>query len=114
MNRTITIKGIHDHEAEHSKSIRNYIEDRLDKLEKLLQFINDPVFLNITIEVSKPHPHHLCDLRIHGPNHLEIIVKKEDPELYKVIDYSLDLAEQEVIKFKEKMLKDNRTADYHK
>ncbi len=115
MKTTINVRGIHEHEAQkQSDSIRNYINEiSLNRIEKLFEGAQEPIFLNVTIDVKKPHPHHECDLRIHGP-HFEIIIKKEGPELYKVIDEVFDETVQKIIQHKDKEVKSRKKADYHK
>jgi len=115
MNTTIYVRGIHEHEAKKlSDSIRNYINEMdMGRIENLLRKAHEPIFLDITVTVAKPHPHHECDLRIHGPQ-FEIIVKKEGPELYKVIDEVFDETIQRIIKHKEKQDEHNKKADYYR
>lgn len=114
MKKTIVIRGIHDHEAEKSNSIRNYIEEKdFIKIQKLLDHIKEPVFVNIAIDIHRPHPHHICDMRIHGP-HFEIIIKKEGPELYKVIDEVFDETFNQLVKYKEKQIELRKTGDSYK
>lgn len=106
MNTTIYVRGIHESEAQKlSDSIRNYINEiNLPKVEKLLNDSKEPIFTDITITAHRPHPHHECDLRIHGPHNFEIIVKKEGPELYKIIDEVFDECIRKIIQHKEKLI----------
>jgi ribosomal subunit interface protein len=114
MNKTITIRGIDDREADKSDSLRNYIDDVITgRMDKFLNNLQEPVFLDITVDIVRPHPFHVCSLRIHGP-HFEVIVKKEGPEIYKVIDTVFDETVQQLIKHKEKQLELRKTADKYK
>jgi len=105
MKLTINVRGIHEHEAKVSdNAIRNYIEQKdLERIKKLFGSLKEPIFINITVDIKKPHPHHACDLRIHSGGY-ELIVKKEGPELYKVIDLVFDDAFEQLAKHKEKQI----------
>ncbi len=108
IDKTIYVRGIEEHEAEKlSHSIRNYINENFGEIDHLLEFVPNPVYINITIDVLKPHPHHGVDLRIHGP-HFEIIVKKDGPELYKIIDGVFDIAKNKIIEHKRKQVDQKR------
>lgn len=108
MNINITIKGIHEHEAEKDQALRNYINDNLKHLDMLLKYVQEPIYIDITLDVLKTHHHHVCDVRIHGPR-FEIIVKKEDPEMYKAIDKCLDVVNEEIVRHKQKQVSLNKT-----
>ena len=90
MKKNITIRGTTHKEADDSRAIRNYIDENLAKIGHLLDHVKDPVFIDITVDIAKPHPHHQFDFRLHGP-HFEIIVKREGPELYLAIDVVIEL-----------------------
>lgn len=114
MNKTITIRGIHETEATKlSNAIRNYINENFDKQQKLLAYVKEPVYIDVTVDVIKPHPNHIVSFRIHGP-HFEVIIKKEGPEMYKVIDNVLDLITQKLIEHKGKIMDLKKTADRYK
>lgn len=108
MNKTITIKGIKESEAKHSESIRNYIESKMGPIEKLLSYVDDPKFFNFTIDAERTHHHHVADLRIHCPHNFDVIVKKEGPELYKLIDECLDVAREEITEHKRRMVDERK------
>ena len=103
-DKSITVRGIHEHEAEKlSHSIRNYINENFTHVEHLLEYVQEPIYVDITVDVAKPHPHHIVSFRIHAP-HFEVIVKKEGTELYKVIDETLDVATQKLVEHKDKQI----------
>ena len=105
MNTKITIKGIHEHEAaEQDKALRNYINDHIKHIDLLLKYVKEPVNVDITLDVHRTHHHHICDIRVHGPRGFEIVVKKEDPEMYKAIDKCLDVVKEEIIRHKDKQV----------
>lgn len=113
MKKNITIRGATHKEADDSRSIRNYIDENLAKIGHLLDHVKDPVFIDITVDIAKPHPHHQFDFRLHGP-HFEIIVKKESPELYLAIDEGFDIIARKLIEHKEEKIELRRTADRYK
>ena len=114
-DKSIVVRGIEEHEAvKLSDSIRNYINDNFGEIEHLLDYVQEPVYVEMAATVSRPHPTNTqFDLRIHGPR-FEIIVKKEGPELYKLIDEVLDLAVQKIIEHKDKQIDFRKKTDYHK
>lgn len=104
MIKKITVRGIHEHEAERSQSIRNYIEQKdISKLQKLLEHTKEPVTFEVTVDIHKTHPHHECLVRVYAP-HFEVIVKKENTEAYKAIDEALDQTFRQLAKHKEEQV----------
>ncbi len=113
MKKNITIRGSTHKESDDSRAIRNYIDENLAKIGYLLDHVKDPVFIDITVTMAKPHPHHCFDFRLHGP-HFEIIVKKESPELYLSIDEGFDIICHKLTEHKKEMISLRRTADRYK
>ena len=111
MDISITIRGIDNDEAgKLSNSIRNYIiEQRMGEVEKLLNFVKEPIFINITVTIVKPHPMHSCNLRIYGPGFEVIITKDNGPEIYKIIDQTFDEAIEKIIQHKDKIVTERKS-----
>lgn len=103
MEKQITIRGIDNKDAQHSESIRNYINDHLSKAEMLLSHVGTPVNIDVAVEVVKPHPDHQVTMHIRAP-HFNVVVKKEGSELYKVIDLVMDVTVQQLVDHKERVI----------
>lgn len=103
MERHITVRGIDNHDAKHSESIRNYVEDHFVKIEKLLKHVGEPVYIDVVVTVVRPHPDHVVAMHVRAP-HFSVNIKKDGPELYKVIDDVIKVTEQELIQHKDKVV----------
>lgn len=108
MKLAITIRGIDNKDAEKSQSIRNYIDESLQKLKDFLSHDQEPISIEIIATVVHPHPNHEVEIRILKP-HDNFGVKRKGPELYKVIDEVADIAFEEATKRKEKFVDDRKT-----
>lgn len=106
MKIQITVRGIEEKEAQKSESIRNYITTSFSKLENLLSKEQQPISIDMVATVVNPHPNHEFEVHIKGPRY-NIIAKRHGPEIYKVIDETIDIAQQEFLKHRKKFL-DNR------
>jgi len=107
MNVKITVRGIHERDAQKSESIRNYVSDSLAKLQDLILKEQQPVSIEVLVTVVDPHPSHEVEIHIRGPRY-NVIVQRKGAELYKVIDDVADIAFHEVVKHKEKFVDDRR------
>lgn len=111
MNKTITVRGIDEKEAEKSSSIKNYVEEKIAKLENFLSKEQQPVNIDVVITVVHPHPSHEVELRVRGPR-FHFIAERKGPELYKVVDEVLDIAFEEATKHKAKLVDNRRKEGY--
>lgn len=106
MNKTITIRGEDNKEAQsNSNSIQNYVWDKFTKIEKLLSTEQEPINVDIVITIVRPHPSHSVEIRLRAPRY-NIVVKRENPEIYKAIDEALDITWEQMNEEK-KERKDN-------
>ena len=109
MKLAITVRGIDDKDAAKSQSIRNYIDESLQKLKDFLSHEKEPVSIEIIATVVHPHPNHEVEIRIFKA-HDKFGVKRKGPELYKVIDEVISIAFDAAAKRKEKFV-DNRKSE---
>lgn len=101
MEKNITVRGIDNKEAsDQSNSIKNYILEKSSKVDNLLSSEQEPINVDIVVTVVKPHPAHTVEIRIRAP-HYNVIVEKQNPELYKAIDEALDVTWEQIAKEKE-------------
>lgn len=86
-----------------TESIKEYIQEKMDMLEK---YLGDIQVLNADVEVgvSVGGQHHgdifFCEVNLNVP-HDFIRVRKEEEDLYKAIDKVKDHLERAIIKYKE-------------
>ena len=89
MQVSIAIKGLEG--SGKSDSIRNYITETFTKVE---DFLNRESWAPITVEmiatVSALHAKHEFEVIIHT-GHFKVIVKKEDTDVYKLINKVMDV-----------------------
>jgi ribosome-associated translation inhibitor RaiA len=108
MKVLITVRGIDNKEAEKSQSIRNYIDESLQKMKKILANEKSPITIEVVAMVVEPNPNHEVEIRIFRP-HDNFGVKRKGPELYKVIDEVVDIAFREAIQRKERFIDDRKS-----
>ena len=106
-------KKIHFQGMESSAAIENYISEHIEKIEKFLSDVRDPVFIDFTVRPGRPHAHSQAELRIKTP-YDHIIVQKEGAEPYKLIDIVIDEAYEALQEAKRKRVDEDRTIDHYK
>lgn len=107
MKIQITVRGIEEKEAQKSESIKNYINNSFLKLQELLSHEQEPIQIDMVATVVRPHPSHEFEVHIKGPRY-NIIAKRTGPEIYKIIDETIDIAHQEFLKHRKKFLDNQR------
>ncbi len=98
MHKRITFRNM-----DHVAAIENYANDKLAKLEKLLEHEPTPVYVDLILEPSKVHEHHRVELRVKSP-HYDLISNYEGPEFYKILDRVVDVMLQELTREKRKQI----------
>lgn len=98
---------------EHSDAIQNYVNERLERVEKLLKKEHDPINLDIILEAGRTHHHHRVEILLHTPN-FNLAAHDEGPELYPVVHKAIDRLFAEVTKAKEKKVDARKKGDQHR
>lgn len=111
MNVKITVRGIDSKEGQESESIRNYIQDKFAKFELLLSKEQQPISVEMLATVVRPHPNHEFEIHLRTPRYSQI-VKRHGPELYKVIDEVFDIAFENYVQHKNRIVETRRYEGY--
>lgn len=99
MQKRIVFRGM-----EHSATIEEHAQEQLKKIEKFLGSEPEPIFIDIVFEAHPTHAHDKVEVRIKSPNYHAIVSRKEGPDLYKLVDVALDIAYDELLKQKERLV----------
>lgn len=103
---TIT-KKIEFRRMESNVAIENHIDKQLAKIEKFLQNERTPIVINIVLEKHPNHAHDSASIYITVPIHektIDIVAKREGPNLYTCIDEVLDLAYRDLLNAKQELV----------
>lgn len=108
METNITVRGVDNKTAaKEDNAIKNYIQDKYQKLESLLEKEQQPVKVDIVATVVHPHPNHEVEIHIRAPR-FSVAIERKGPEIYDVIDEVLDIAWQDYIKHKDRVIETRR------
>jgi ribosomal subunit interface protein len=98
---------------DHSNVMEQYVNEQLAKVEEFLTNEREPIFMEIVLEPSTVHAHHLVEIRLKTPDY-NLISNYEGPHMYEVIDRVIDVLYQQVHEEKRKRVDAKRTADWYK
>jgi len=107
MHKRITFRHM-----DHSDVMENYANEQLAKLEDFLQNEPTPIYINLVLEPSKVHAHHLIELRVKSPNY-DLVSNYEGPDFYDVLDHVIDVMYNELHEEKKKHLDERKTVGRH-
>lgn len=98
MRPTITFRGM-----ESSPTIEQYIQERIKKIDRILEREPSPKNLEVILVANPTHHHHDIELRLHSANY-HVRAQVEGPDLYERIDHAFDVLLNEIRKQKDKWL----------
>lgn len=107
MERRITFQSM-----DHSDSIENHANEKLNKIEEMLKGSDwqTPMFIELWLKANKQHVHHKADLHLKTPQ-FDLNSHDENTDMYVAIDNAIDkmvkLLKKEKSKIKEKTKKTN-------
>lgn len=108
MNRTITFRGM-----EHSSVIEKFIDEKLEKLNRILKTEDSPVYLEFVLDAERDHHHHHVQIRIKTP-HYHLISHYETQDIYDAINTAIDRMDHELAKAIDKLDDERKKSDiYH-
>lgn len=106
MRPTITFRGM-----ESSPTIEQYIQERIKKIDRILDREPSPKNLEVVLVANPVHHHHEIEARLHSANY-HVRAHVEGSDLYERIDRVFDVLVGEIRKQKDKWLsKRNRPHD---
>lgn len=85
------------HHVDLTDSLRNYVHDKFEKIERHFEHINN---VHVILEVDKVRQIAEAKLNVNGG---EIFANSESDDMYAAIDTLIDKLDRQVIKYKEKM-----------
>jgi len=81
----------------------------LDRIMKALDYEPSPRNVELVLSPGRPHAHHCAELLIKTP-HIDLVIKKEGPHLYQLIDLACDIAYRKIHEEKERMIDGRKSA----
>jgi ribosomal subunit interface protein len=93
---------------EPSEALENYVAKYFAKFKKYFGK-EDPssIFLNVVLEGHLNHHINIVEARI-KTQHFDVVVKREGPEMYPLIDEAMHIVERDLQKAKERKIDDLR------
>jgi ribosomal subunit interface protein len=98
------------HEMTSSPAMEKKAQDLMQKVYKFLESEREPIYVHITFSAGRPHAHHEVEVRVKSPNY-EVMVKREGPQLYALLDEVVDLLYDQLLDAKEKLVRTRRKTD---
>ena len=88
-------------------AIEEHINRQLAKIEKFLQTKRSPIVIDVILEKHPDHAHDSASICITVPIHattIDIVVRREGPDLYTCIDEVTERAYRDLLEAKEKLV----------
>lgn len=103
---------IHFQNSDSSQVMEDHIHEQLEKIKHFLEQEPTPIFIEIFVRPAPTHDHNEIDFALKSPNY-DLFVKKEGPEIYKVLDEVIDTMYLQLRKFKDKHVEDRKMVGRH-
>jgi ribosomal subunit interface protein len=98
--------------ADSSAVMEQHIHDQLAKIVHFLEKEREPIYIEIFVRPGHIHAHHEIDFILKSP-HYALAVKKEGPQIYKVLDEVIDIMYAQLRKMKDKHVEDRKMVGRH-
>jgi ribosome-associated translation inhibitor RaiA len=108
MQRQITFRSMTSTQA-----LENYTNEYMTRIYSFLENEREPIYTHMILTGGVPHAHSEVELLIKTP-HYDLVIKKEGPDMYKLINEVIDLAYLQLHEKKKKLIEDERTKDSYK
>jgi ribosomal subunit interface protein len=109
MNKRIMFKNM-----AHSDTMQEYVNKKLEKVEKFLKRENAPIYIDVILEQSSTHTHPRVEIRIKTPNFEEVANHEhEGVEIYEAIDRAVDVMYRLLLQHKEKAISERKSRGRH-
>ncbi len=109
MHKRVTFRGL-----EHSPVIEQYITKELEKIERFIAHIREPIYMDFVLDAERDFHHYRAELRLKLPFHDLLVAHYEDVDVYKAIDRVIEKMNGEVHKAKEKLIDSTQHGDHFK
>ncbi len=101
-------KNLTFRELEHTEGLENYINKKLEKIEKFLTHEKEPISLHFILEPHRTHAHHKAELIIKS-SHYHVISHYEGPaDMYQAINHVIHVAYDQLHKDKQRRIDDRK------
>jgi ribosomal subunit interface protein len=105
MNIRIACRGT----IEHTEQLDQHIRKQLAKIIKFFEQEQEPVTIDIVLDGHPNHAHN--SMRLHAiAAKFEVVVSREDQNIYAVVDKVIDIAYETLHKQKEKLVHDKKNS----
>ena len=108
IKKRIAFKGM-----EHSAAVENFINDKLEKVMKLIESERPPIFVDVVINTEHGNQISDAEIRINGP-HFSLVAHDQEREMYAAIEKAADRMFKEVSEMRKKRRKEERNGDTFK
>lgn len=109
MNIQITCKGI-----EHTDVLDKHIRKQLEKLVSFLSHDRDPSSIHVVLEGHPSHAHNEVHVHVTSPLY-KVVAHREGPDIMIVVDQTIDIAYEDVLKQKDKRIHNrNNNGGHHR
>jgi ribosomal subunit interface protein len=98
MKTSFTFRGM-----ETSPTIEKYVEEKIQKLDRMLKRERDPISLEVILESHPTHAQTAIELRLHSVDY-HLRAQEQGTDLYGIIDKCVDVLVGEVRRKKEKRI----------
>jgi ribosome-associated translation inhibitor RaiA len=102
INKKIEFRGM-----DHVPLLEEHINKQLKKFDNFLETKRDPISIDFVLEKHPDHAHDSAALRISVPMYettIDIVVRREGPDLYKCIDEVCTIAHRDLMQAKQKLV----------
>jgi len=93
--------------TESTEHLENHINQQLKKVVDFISKEPTPITIDLVMTPSKNHAHHEVEIVIKSPN-FNVIVKKEGPNFYQVLDEVIDTAHRNLLEADRKIGHENK------
>jgi len=102
MQRRIAFKNM-----DHNESLEQFANQKLEKIDHLLESERTPISINLVLEQSKVHAHNRVELHV-VTAHFNLVAHHEGPDFIKEISHVIDTMVEEIRTAKARKLEESR------
>lgn len=108
MQRRIAFKNI-----DRDENLEKFANEKLEKIERLLESERTPISINLVLEGGKVHAHNRVELHVTSA-HFNLVAQHEGPDFIKEINHVIDTMVEEIRTAKERKNEEFRKQDSYK
>lgn len=108
MERRIAFKNM-----DHNDALEKFANQKLDKIEHLLESERTPLTINLVLQQGKVHAHNRVELHV-VTAHFNLVAHHEGPDFIKEISHVIDTMVEEIRTAKARKIEESRKQDSFK